>query len=249
MGLKIKKIKNIHENSPAYDISVESENHTVQLGNGVFVHNSLRVPKQYFAQTEDSAGFNGGTSLSIISSRYAKMIKRIQNTIIQAITDAINLMLIDKGLDSYVNEFTLHMQIPTTQEEIDRRESQSNKVQLVSDIMNMLSDIEDTTARVKILKSLLSTVVDDNEIMTIVQDYIDKLENEQEDEIVETSLEEKEIERPMSSRGFRDLNREFTPTSDTETASEGTGEEERETILPTPDELGVNMSDTENTEQ
>lgn len=210
---------------------------------------SLRVPKQYFGNTEDSAGFNGGTSLSIISSRYAKMIKRIQNTIIQAITDAVNLMLIDKGLDSYVNEFTLHMQIPTTQEEIDRRESQSNKVQLVSDIMNMLSDIEDTTARVKILKSLLSTVVDDNEIMTIVQEYIDKLESEQDDEIVETSVEEKETERPMSSRGSRDLNRDFAPMSEPETGSEETGEEESETILPTPDELGVDMSDTESTEE
>ncbi len=210
---------------------------------------SLRVPKQYFGNTEDSAGFNGGTSLSIISSRYAKMIKRIQNTIIQAVTDAINLMLIDKGLDSYVNEFTLHMQIPTTQEEIDRRESQSNKVQLVSDIMNMLSDIEDTTARVKILKSLLSTIVDDNEIMTIVQDYIDKQETEQEDEIVETSFEEKETEPSMSSKGFRDLNRDFAPMNEPETDLEATGEEERETILPTPDELGVDMSDTENTNE
>lgn len=210
---------------------------------------SLRVPKQYFGNTEDSAGFNGGTSLSIISSRYAKMIKRIQNTIIQAVTDAINLMLIDKGLDSYVNEFTLHMQIPTTQEEIDRRESQSNKVQLVSDIMNMLSDIEDTTARVKILKSLLSTIVDDNEIMTIVQDYIDKQETEQKDEIVETSFEEKETEPSMSSRGFRDLNRDFAPMNEPETDSEDTGEEKRETILPTPDELGVDMSDTENTNE
>lgn len=210
---------------------------------------SLRIPKQYFGNTEDSAGFNGGTSLSIISSRYAKMIKRIQNTIIQAVTDAINLMLIDKGLDSYVNEFTLHMQIPTTQEEIDRRESQSNKVQLVSDIMNMLSDIEDTTARVKILKSLLSTIVDDNEIMTIVQDYIDKQETEQKDEIVETSFEEKETEPSMSSRGFRDLNRDFAPMNEPETDLEATGEEERETILPTPDELGVDMSDTENTNE
>ena len=210
---------------------------------------SLRVPRQYFNFTDDSTGFNGGTSLSIISSRYSKMIKRIQNTIIQAITDAVNLMLIDKGLDSYVNEFTLHMQVPTTQEEIDRRESQSNKVQLVSDIMNMLSDIDDTTARVKILKSLLSTVVDDNEIMTIVQDYIDKLEDEHSEEMVETSFEEKETERPISSRGPRDLNRDFAPMIEPEIGSEEAEKEESETILPTPDELGVDMSDTESTEE
>ena len=89
---------------------------------------SLRTPKQYFGDTDDSTGFNGGTSLSIISSRYAKAVKRIQNTYIQALTDAINLMLLDKGLDSYVNKFELHMVPPTTQEEIDRRDNTASKV-------------------------------------------------------------------------------------------------------------------------
>ena len=53
----------------------------------------------------------------------------------------------------------------------------------------------------------------------------------------------------MSSRGFRDLNRDFAPMNEPETDLEATGEEERETILPTPDELGVDMSDTENTNE
>jgi len=35
------------------------------------------VPKQYIGDTDDATGFNGGTALSIISNRYAKMIKRI----------------------------------------------------------------------------------------------------------------------------------------------------------------------------
>ena len=86
------------------------------------LYGALGVPKQYFCQTDDSTGFNGGTSLSIISSRYAKSVKRIQNTLIQMITDAINLMLLDKGLDSYINKFTIHMLTPSTQEEIDRQE-------------------------------------------------------------------------------------------------------------------------------
>ena len=142
------------------------------------LYGQLRVPKQYFSQTDDSTGFNGGTSLSIISSRYAKMIKRIQNTIIQALTDAINLMLIDKGLESYVNEFTIHMLPPTTQEEIDRRESLSSKVQLCSDIMNMLGDIEDAVVKLKILKNLLANIVTDAEVMAEIQAYIDKMEEE-----------------------------------------------------------------------
>ena len=114
---------------------------------------ALRVPKQYFGVTGDGAGFDGGKSLSVISSRYGKMIKRIQNTIIQCLTDAINLMLVDRGLKSYVNEFNIRMLAPTTQEELDRRENVAGKVQLTSDIMNMLSDIEDTQTKLKILKS------------------------------------------------------------------------------------------------
>nr|DAE27130.1 MAG TPA: portal vertex protein [virus sp. ctnRj46] len=41
------------------------------------MYGALRVPKQFMGFTDDATGFNGGTSLTIISSRYAKMIKRI----------------------------------------------------------------------------------------------------------------------------------------------------------------------------
>ena len=47
---------------------------------------ALRTPKQFLGVTDDNTGFNGGTSLSIISSRYAKMVKRIQSTMIQLLT-------------------------------------------------------------------------------------------------------------------------------------------------------------------
>lgn len=141
----------------------------------------LRVPKQYFGRTEDGAGFNGGASLSIISSRYAKMIKRIQNTVLQALTDAINLMLLDKGLESYVNDFTLHMLPPTTQEEIDRREALSGEVALTGDIMNMLSDVEDVKVRIKILKSLLSHIITNNDVINELQSYLEELEAQEEE--------------------------------------------------------------------
>ena len=139
---------------------------------------ALRVPKQYFGDTDDAAGCSGGESLSLISSRYAKMVKRIQNTILQALTDAINLMLLDKGLNTYINKFTLHMQTPTTSEEKDRRENVTSKIAVVSDIMNLLSDIDDVASKLKILKSLLANVVTDSEIIDILQEEIDKLEND-----------------------------------------------------------------------
>lgn len=210
------------------------------------LYGQLRVPKQYFSQTDDSTGFNGGSSLTIISSRYAKMIKRIQNTMIQAITDAINLMLLDKGLDGYVNEFTIHMLAPTTQEEIDRRDNLSSKVQLTSDIMNMLAEIEDPVTKLKILKALLSNIIDDTEIVQLLQDEIERMENEA------PLLPEEPIEGEDGMDGLgggspmnfndtlgRDLGGE---PSDLEGEESVTGETN---VLPNPEELGVDLTDSD----
>lgn len=218
------------------------------------LYGQLRVPKQYFSQTDDSTGFNGGTSLSIISSRYAKMIKRIQNTLIQAITDAINLMLIDKGLDSYVNEFKIQMMPPTTQEEIDRRENISGKVQLTSDIMNMLSDIDDESAKLKILKVLLSSIIDDPEILNILQEQIDITEEENK-QTTEEDFSDKEMDLDIEKPSFNS-NLEFgdelggreeqenSSTEPTENEQEQEASNE-ENILPSPEDIGVDLNDTD----
>lgn len=226
------------------------------------LYGQLRVPKQYFAQTDDSTGFNGGTSLAIISSRYAKMIKRVQTTLIQALTDAINLMLIDKNLDSYVNDFSIHMLPPTTQEEIDRRESMSGKVQLASDIMNMLADIEDPVTKLKMLKALLSDIVSDSELISLLDEYIEAAE----DEGSETSEEPVDEGEPGGGENFGggdfggdDFGGEFgseedsyddTDMGDEVDAALGIeddseGETPEEEILPNGDDLGVDLTDSE----
>ena len=218
------------------------------------LYGQLRVPKQYFSQTDDSTGFNGGSSLSIISSRYAKMIKRIQNTIIQAITDAINLMLLDKGLDSYVNEFTIHMLPPTTQEEIDRRDNLSSKVQLTSDIMNMLSDIEDVPAKLEILKCLLSNVITDSDIIGIIQEQIELLKSQQEEEVPEEGADEMgdfgEEGFSEESGGVSNFNDsfgdDFSGEGDFEETESGEESTESDTTLPSGEDLGVDLTtDTE----
>ena len=39
-------------------------------------------------------------------------LKNIQNILCQMMTDVINLFLIDRGLDSYVNKFRIRMEAP-----------------------------------------------------------------------------------------------------------------------------------------
>ena len=218
-------------------------------------YGTLRVPKQYFAQTDDSTGFNGGTSLSIISSRYAKMIKRIQNTIIQALTDAVNLMLLDSGLDSYVNNFTLRMQSPTTQEEKDRQENTAQRVQLVSDVMNLVADIENPIVKLKMLKSLLANAVTNTEITTLLNSEIQKMEQDERDAVNEevtledASLNDAELgDTEISGDEPLDLGGDVDDTASADTSVEvgiddGISDTSSESAsLPTPDELGVDMT-------
>lgn len=262
MGLKIKTIKYIDEPDVAYDVSVDSTTHTYPLSNGVFTHNSLRVPKQFFGVTDDNAGFSGGQSLSIISSRYAKMIKRIQATMCQMVTDMINLILLDTNNEQYINNFSIKMLPPTTQEEIDRRENVISKVGLVRDIMDTLADIENPEARLRILKSLLSTTINDPDVIAILEEQIEALNTEvaeATEESMDADLSEFDSSEPLdlgsSSSGGMDFDSLFGDTeSDVESSTDlesgneltDTSSEESDN-LPTPDELDIgDVSDSTN---
>ena len=215
-------------------------------------YGSLKVPKQYFGDTDDSAGFDGGTSLSIISSRYAKTIKRIQNTFIQALTDAINLMLIDKGLTSYVNKFELHMVPPTTREELDRQDATSTKIQLTSDVMMLVAEIKDLSSRLKILKAMLSDTISDPTVAEIIQEEIDRLEalkadgytlDENGDPIIE--------EDPTGMSGTvggsdfdNDFGRDDFGGFD-DFSSNSSDDNNNDMDLPTPDSLGLDLTDSD----
>ena len=216
-------------------------------------YGGLRVPKQFFSNTDDSAGFNGGSSLAIISSRYGKMIKRIQNTICQTVTDIINLFLLDKGLSNYVNKFTIRMQGPVTQEELDRREDMRNRMGVINDILSQTNNVvKDDVLKLKIVKSLLSTSISDPEVITLLQEQIEKLEQEGEP----TPEEEKDkkdeinldIEAPRPPRPSAITPEEPTIDLSDEEESEETIEtgEEESSYLPSPNELGVEL--TNNTE-
>ena len=139
-------------------------------------YSSYGIPKQYFGWTDDGAGFNGGTSLSILSSVYAKGVKRVQNALIQALTDAINLFLINKGLKSFLNNFTLKMKAPLTQEEIDYRADLSNKINAISSLQSLFTDIEDKPRRLRILKTLLASLDYGDEIYTEIDAEIAAIE-------------------------------------------------------------------------
>lgn len=207
----------------------------------------LRVPKQYFNLVDDGAGFSGGQSLSIISSRYAKMIKRIQNAMIQLITDAINLILIATNNEAYINKFTLRMQSPTTQEEVDRRENITSKIGLVSDVMNTLSEVENPLTKLKILKSLLSSTITNNEVIDLLQQEVADIEKRIAEEAEsDNPVEEDSAEDLFGEEELMDFGSDTFESNDmTATSDETTDEDD---FLPAPEELNIgDVSDSTNT--
>ena len=216
-------------------------------------YGSLRIPKQYFGDTDDSAGFDAGKSLSIISSRYAKAVKRIQNTILQALTDAINILLLDKGLPSYVNKFDLHMVPPTTQEAIDRNDMLSARVQLSNDILGMISGIEDPISQLKITKIMVSKLISDADVLQIIQDEIDKMEEEQnEGEDINDNFDT-DFADDFGNDGGGDIDIDINSSGSDVSAPDFISNEsereaassESETILPTPSQLNPEMDFSE----
>lgn len=208
------------------------------------LYGALKVPKQYFSQVDDAAGFSGGQSLTIISSRYAKTVKHIQATLCQMVTDLINLILLDKKLDSYINKFEIHMQPPVTQEDIDRRESQSTKVQLTSDIMDMLNDIEEPISRLRILKNLLVNIVNDNDIIEEIQNQINTLEEDAEeiDDTTDVVAKENDIVTDENNIDNEEESPIHFDTEDTDDTDEPLNDE---VVLPSAEQLGINLADDE----
>lgn len=161
-------------------------------------YSAYGVPKQYYGWTDDAAGFNGGTSLAILSSEFAKGVKRVQNALIQMVTDAINLFLLNKGLKSYLNNFTIKMKAPLTQEEIDYRSDLSNKINAISSIQGLFTDIEDKARRLRILKSLLGGLNYGDAIFTEIDAEIKAIEEAAAEAEEEAALECEESESTES---------------------------------------------------
>lgn len=228
---------------------------------------SYGIPKAFFGWTDDAAGFNGGTSLSIISSTYSKGVKHVQNAIIQALTDVVNLFLINRGCNSYLNNFVLKMKTPLSQEEKDYREDLTNRINAISNMQSLFTDIEDKGRRLNILKNLLATLNYGDDLIQIIDDEIEDADLAKEAEEEEASADETgnldlglgaatETEAPAESADnsdSEDLGMSSVATTDESFTNNG-GEEHLvestdfllEDELPTPEEVNKSKDFTKN---
>ena len=161
-------------------------------------------------------------------------------------------MLLDAGLDYYVNKFQLHLTPPPTQEEIDRREATNAKIGIISDIMTAASDVDDPVLRVRLLKALLSDTLNDQEINDIFDAQIDLL-NAGEEESDDIGMEDVEEDRTATERksvlGLGRMSHERPEIDDigndeVETPSAEPTQTEEDTTLPNPSDLGRDFTDS-----
>lgn len=206
---------------------------------------ALKVPKQFFGQTGDSAGFDAGKSLSIYSSRYGKTIKRLQAVLCQVVTDIVNLFLIDRGMNNYVNKFKIRMQSPITQEELDKRANLDTRLRYVGDLMTQMGDIEDKAVKLKIYRSLIQNVVTDTDVLRELDDYIETLKKPDGDN--PTGGTENSTDLPDLGGSEEDTSAGLPESveEDEKMVINEDGVEEEDLYLPTPEELGLDSEDEE----
>lgn len=128
---------------------------------------ALKIPRAYLGDDMESSGLGNGTSLTRLSQRYARTIKRIQTSYIRAITNLLNLYFLDKKLD-YINKFQVRMASPSTQEDLERNELISGNIDLVSSIMDLTESFEGDTQK-KILVTLFNNIIRMPEIADIIE--------------------------------------------------------------------------------
>lgn len=136
-------------------------------------YGAFGIPKQYFGLTEDGAGFNGGTALTITSTIFQKKVSQVQNALIQGINTAVDLYCIKKGLKSYVHRYTIKMRPPVSQEELNYREKLTNRLNAVSTANALFQDVETKSSRLIILKNLYKMVdYGEDEILQVLDEEI-----------------------------------------------------------------------------
>ena len=165
------------------------------------------------------------------------------------LTDAINLYCIDKGLSSYVGNFTLRMQAPITQEELDRRANNDTRLRYIQDVMNNMPEVENPIIKLKMFKTLITSVVNDSDFIDLIQEQIDELEAKEargediKEETATKSTTQEESPR-VQDRELNDFEREILTPEEVPTEEETQEiEQEESDYIPTPNELGVSMAE------
>lgn len=153
-------------------------------------YGALKIPKMFLGDTDDAAGFSGGTSLTKLDSRFARTIKRVQKSIITGITTLINLFALDRGLTEYINNFTIKMTSPATTEDSERDEMLDTRLNIADRLLSLIpEDMIKAETRKDIIVNLVSEYLGES----VIAELIDA------DTLLDELTEQEEMNLDMSS--------------------------------------------------
>ena len=146
------------------------------------VYGSLLTPKALLGADMDGSGLSNGGSLTEMNTTYARRIKRGQVAIQSAMKTLINIFALADGLgDKIVNNFDVKLTPIITVEDNRRDELMQTKIRNVNDILNLFGNIEsiDDDTKLKMLIEWLSTYLNQQDIVDIIDEHLKELESEE----------------------------------------------------------------------
>ena len=166
---------------------------------------ALGIPLAYLSgQSGDGGGLSSGTALTKLDNKYARTIKRIQTAYIQGITTLLNVFAIRKNLTDYVNNFKVRMVSPSTIEDDDRDQQLDNRINMTSNLFNIINDAEVITqeGKIELVNYLTSSFLNKPEIAKILNDYVKEPEPEETEASDNESMNSTPHSPGMSSDSF-----------------------------------------------
>lgn len=131
----------------------------------------LRIPKAFMG-FDDTLGSNAGGQLTKLDSRYGRTIKNLQSSVINGVTDTLNLYLIHRRGGQGVGNFTVRLVSPTTVEDTDRDDLLVNRLNIISQFMGVLES-KPSTYKNEIIDYLLVKYANDPGLAEIVARHKD----------------------------------------------------------------------------
>ena len=142
---------------------------------------ALGIPLAYLSgQSGDGGGLSSGTALTKLDNKYARTIKRIQIAYTQGITTLLNVFAIRKNLTDYVNNFKVRMVSPSTIEDDDRDQQLDNRINMTSNLFNIINDAEVITqdGKIELVNYLTSSFLNKPEIAKILNEHVKEPQHE-----------------------------------------------------------------------
>ena len=157
------------------DINVNSVNESVDVRSIVDIDHfrnklfaTLHVPKSHMGFEEDSVpGFSGNTALTKMDFRYGRIVQRCQTIVRLGIKELCNNYLEYRGRHGDVNKFTVRMREIQSSEESSMIQDFSDRLTLLEQIINSLSEYDEAIDRKKLLNYVFNLIgIDLSNIVT-----------------------------------------------------------------------------------